>query len=90
MASLVPTLLQISMELTHLAPAAHSRFPLGKLTGTQPSANGLTLDAKFRSDGALRVAESMKLDDPIVALSAAITSVLFSLFRQCCSLRLGW
>jgi hypothetical protein len=85
-ASLVPTPLEIFMELANVTFSSSRRLPLGKLTSPQPAPNGLTLDAKLRANRALRIAQSMQFNDALVALVAPIASLLFSLFGQRCSL----
>jgi len=65
-----------------VAASANDRFPLRKLAGAQPAANGFALEACFYADSELRVAKAIKFNDPFVALEPTLAPLLFSLRFQ--------
>jgi hypothetical protein len=48
-------------------------------------ANRFALDADFRPNGPLCVAQTMEFNDSLVVLMSALAALLFSLLRLCCS-----
>ena len=81
-ASFVPATLKILMELPHMTFPSNRRFALGKLTGSQPAPNGLTLNPQLNADGALCIAQLMQFDDALITLAPAVTPLLFLSFRH--------
>ena len=85
-ASFVPTLLQVIMEVAYMTFAPAGRFPLWKLASAQPASNGFTLNSDLLADRSLAVAQSIQLDDSLIALIPAGAPLLFSLLSERCSL----